>query len=408
MEAEKRADFDKGNGVIPFSVTGGSPRKKGRKEETLMKRTAKAGEEAKNVKQARLKGEEGDMTQSLTGNQPSSREIAAAKAARARLYSKAQGQEAEASEARLPTGDEPSPSVDVAHIPTEQLTPLDNPKADAQAALLDLQSSDWAIACRGQVQLRRLAVFHPLECRPLLPQAIPLVLKSVKNLRSSLSKAAIMAVSDLCRCFGSELLPLMDVGGAAQPLKSLLSQLLLKAGSNDKRFVIEEVTRALQTMADYMDPPRLLQRLLPYAAHKNPKVRGKVAVSLAASAAKMTPEQWARLDHAPLLQAAGKLVSDNTPEAREAAKRLISMLRDAFDASGDAGCGPSDAAPEGNGKENAADDGNAARLVPAPDAPGPVKGGGNAEENVPWSRWAHHCRSTLGSTSAAAVLKVSS
>lgn len=41
-----------------------------------------------------------------------------------------------------------------------------------------------------------------------------------------------------------------------------------------------------------------------------------------------------------------KLVSDNTPEAREAAKRLISMLRDAFEASGDAGCGSSDAAPE--------------------------------------------------------------
>lgn len=38
-----------------------------------------------------------------------------------------------------------------------------------------------------------------------------------------------MAVSDLCRTFKSELLPLLDVGGAAQPLKSLLSQLLLKA-----------------------------------------------------------------------------------------------------------------------------------------------------------------------------------
>jgi hypothetical protein len=47
-----------------------------------------------------------------------------------------------------------------------------------------------------------------------------------------------------------------------------------QAGSNDKRFVIEEVTRALQTMADCMDPTKLLQRLLPYAAHKNPKVRG--------------------------------------------------------------------------------------------------------------------------------------
>ena len=82
-----------------------------------------------------------------------------------------------------------------------------------------------------------------------------------------------MCVSDLCRTFGTELLPLLDVGGAAQPLKSLLSQLLTKAGSNDKRFVIEEVQRALQTMADTIEPPRFLARLLPYAAHKNPKVR---------------------------------------------------------------------------------------------------------------------------------------
>lgn len=63
---------------------------------------------------------------------------------------------------------------------------------------------------------------------------------------------------------------------------------------------------------------------------------------------------------------------------------------------------------QGDGKENAADDVNAARLVPVANAAGPVKGGGNAEENMPWSRWAHHCHSTLGSTSAAAVLKVSS
>ena len=46
----------------------------------------------------------------------------------------------------------------------------------------------------------------------------------------------------------------------------------MQAGSNDKRFVIEEVTRALQTMADCMDPAKLLPRILPYAAHKNPKV----------------------------------------------------------------------------------------------------------------------------------------
>lgn len=62
-------------------------------------------------------------------------------------------------------------------------------------------------------------------------------------------------------------------------------------------------------------------------------MRGKVAISLAATAARMSGEQWAGYDAAPLLQAAGKLVSDNTPEARDAAKKLISLLRSAFDAS---------------------------------------------------------------------------
>lgn len=75
-------------------------------------------------------------------------------------------------------------------------------------------------------------------------------------------------------------------------------------------------------------------------------MRGKVAVSLAASASKMSAEQWAGHDRKALLQAAGRLVCDNTPEARDAAKRLIALLRDAFDASAHAASAGTDAATE--------------------------------------------------------------
>lgn len=81
-----------------------------------------------------------------------------------------------------------------------------------------------------------------------------------------------MCVGDLFAAHGSRLLPLVDIGGATQPAKSMLAQLLLKAGSNDKKFVLDEVQRALGVMATSMDPSALLGRLLPYAAHKNPKV----------------------------------------------------------------------------------------------------------------------------------------
>ena len=59
-------------------------------------------------------------------------------------------------------------------------------------------------------------------------------------------QTAIMAVADLYLSYGDALLPHTDVGGQAKPLTSLLAQVLLKASSNDKKFVIEEAQRALQ------------------------------------------------------------------------------------------------------------------------------------------------------------------
>lgn len=97
--------------------------------------------------------------------------------------------------------------------------------------------------------------------------------KLVMQIVCCVMQAAIMCVGDLLAAHGSRILPLLDTGGATQPAKSMLAQLLLKAGSNDKKFVIDEVQRALGIMATNMDPPAIMGRLLPYAAHKNPKVR---------------------------------------------------------------------------------------------------------------------------------------
>ena len=43
-------------------------------------------------------------------------------------------------------------------------------------------------------------------------------------------QTAMMTVTDLVVAFGDEVLPQMDLGGAARPASSLLSQLLLKVG----------------------------------------------------------------------------------------------------------------------------------------------------------------------------------
>ena len=61
---------------------------------------------------------------------------------------------------------------------------------------------------------------------------------------------AIMCICDLVAVAGDEVLPLLDVGGAIAPGTSVLNQLLLKATSNDKRFVVDEATHALETISE--------------------------------------------------------------------------------------------------------------------------------------------------------------
>ena len=123
-------------------------------------------------------------------------------------------------------------------------------------------------------------------------------------------QTAIMAAAELYLSYGDALLPHTDVGGQAKPLTSLLAQLLLKCGSGDKKFVVDEAQRALGVLGDSLAPAALLPLLLPYAeAHKNPKVRGKAGGAVAAAAARLDAAGVAAFGLPRLLQAASKLVT---------------------------------------------------------------------------------------------------
>lgn len=58
-----------------------------------------------------------------------------------------------------------------------------------------------------------------------------------------------MAVADAIEAYRGEALALFAGPASAQPAGSMLGQLLLKAASNDKRFVVEEAQRALSLLS---------------------------------------------------------------------------------------------------------------------------------------------------------------
>lgn len=145
---------------------------------------------------------------------------------------------------KLPDGPEPV-AIEIEYPTRDALVPLENTETAIPLMLENLASTAWVDTCYGLMHLRQLTVHNPELCEPLLEQIVPLVIKSVRNLRSAVCKTAVMAAADLFLTFKDTILPLCDVGGMAKPLTSLLCQLFLKGASNDKKFVIEEALRAL-------------------------------------------------------------------------------------------------------------------------------------------------------------------
>ena len=222
-------------------------------------------------------------------------------------------------------------------------------------------------------------------------------------------QTAVMCVADLFAVFGDKMVPFMDMGSLTKPANSLLLQLLLKASSNDKHFVIEEVQLSLATMAKSVDPAALLDRLLPYAVHRNPKVRAQVAIVLAAAAEQLAPEDLAQYGNDRLLRIGGDLITDNTPDARTAARELLALLRKSHAvnaSSNNTSDGEKENSPgtaqEPNSAGRKKDGALAVRNVIAMDEVAcNASGTGSGDES-----WESYCKSTLAPSAAAAVLKV--
>ncbi|KAK4851817.1 hypothetical protein QYF36_018664 [Acer negundo] len=120
------------------------------------------------------------------------------------------------------------------------------------------------------------------------------VVKSTKNPRSALCKTSI---SVLLTFF----------------------HLLLKA-SQDKKFVCEEADRTLKVMVDYITPLPLLHKLKTYVSYNN------MRISISNCVSKMGIEGMKEFGLASLVEMAAELLKERLPEAREAARNIMSSI----------------------------------------------------------------------------------
>ncbi|KAB1277782.1 TOG array regulator of axonemal microtubules protein 1 [Camelus dromedarius] len=162
--------------------------------------------------------------------------------------------ENEASPGAIPQYKERMPSV--THSPeimdSSELRPFSKPEVALTEALRLLADEDWEKKIEGLNFIRCLAAFHSEIMNTKLHETNFAVVQEVKNLRSGVSRAAVVCLSDLFTYLKKS----MD-----QELDNTVKVLLHKAGESNT-FIREDVDKALRAMITNVTPARAVVSLI--------------------------------------------------------------------------------------------------------------------------------------------------
>uniref|UniRef100_A0A8C8YUU6 TOG array regulator of axonemal microtubules protein 1 n=1 Tax=Prolemur simus TaxID=1328070 RepID=A0A8C8YUU6_PROSS len=162
--------------------------------------------------------------------------------------------ESEASPGTTSQYKEKMPSV--THSPEimdlSELRPFSKPEIALIEALRLLADEDWEKKIEGLNFIRCLAAFHSEILNTKLHETTIAVVQEVKNLRSGVSRAAVVCLSDLFTYLKKN----MD-----QELDTTVKVLLHKAGESNT-FIREDVDKALRAMVNNVTPTRAVVSLI--------------------------------------------------------------------------------------------------------------------------------------------------
>ncbi|XP_012498418.1 PREDICTED: protein FAM179B isoform X2 [Propithecus coquereli] len=133
-----------------------------------------------------------------------------------------------------------------------ELRPFSKPEIALIEALRLLADEDWEKKIEGLNFIRCLAAFHSEILNTKLHETTIAVVQEVKNLRSGVSRAAVVCLSDLFTYLKKN----MD-----QELDTAVKVLLHKAGESNT-FIREDVDKALRAMVNNVTPTRAVLCLI--------------------------------------------------------------------------------------------------------------------------------------------------
>ncbi|XP_064599948.1 TOG array regulator of axonemal microtubules protein 1-like isoform X2 [Liolophura sinensis] len=202
----------------------------------------------------------------------------------------------------------------------EDWEPFRDPDAALREAMKYMGQQDWETKCNGINIVRRLCKYHPDVLIAQLHTVNIALIAEVKNLRSQVSRLAVVCVGDMFQSLRNK----MDVD-----LDMVVKALLAKNGESNG-FIRDDVDRALSLMVENTTSQRALLAIIAGGAtHKNTAVRKTAALFLVQVVERLGPGKVLSgvkdiTDR--VLPTAAQFVMDSSPETRYNGRKIFHML----------------------------------------------------------------------------------
>ncbi|XP_076321756.1 uncharacterized protein LOC143231091 isoform X5 [Tachypleus tridentatus] len=192
-------------------------------------------------------------------------------------------------------------------------------------ALKRITSEDWLQKIDAMNEFNRLAVYQPKLLQPELHSVVLVLLPEIRNLRSSVSRAAINTFGILFQKFPRRMEADLD----------LITKTLLHKSGESVGFIREDVWKTLKHLVDGVLPQKAALAIVDGgASHRNATVRGATAEFLSMTVEKLGPSRCLRgcKDVAEkVIPATAQFVIDRSPLARFYGRTIFGMLMEHSD-----------------------------------------------------------------------------
>lgn len=217
----------------------------------------------------------------------------------------------------LDTKARPSGKQEPRYLEPHEITPLINSKQDLSKVLTQLRSEDWEANFDALSTVRRLAMHHASMIDAGKVHAIVVeILKQVPNLRSSVSKNALLALESMCSAFSRT----MD-----SEVENIVP-VLLKRCADSNAFVCESAAASLHAVVLKCSTPRVVAALGSHVSSKASPIRREVARGVHALILGLAVSIHASKDLSSILQLVGRCLEDSNNEVRDIAKQSVLYL----------------------------------------------------------------------------------